>query len=246
MMNVPRETMSVSTYFDLEGLWFSDIFDQCNYPWEILSPEVRSTWFRKVLSPNISLVKRTPGGLVKEDTVLSVDKGEVRIAAGAILLGDDIQLFSGVDIESTALVAGPTILGAGTLVRHGAYIRGGVVTGEKAIIGHATEVKNSYMLDGAKAAHFAYVGDSVIGKNVNLGAGTKLSNLRMDHGEVIVKHGSHTISTKLRKFGAIVGDGVEIGCNAVLNPGVLLGKKTVVYPCVSVRSKAYSEGSKII
>lgn len=153
----------------------------------------------------------------------------------AYLMSDDVFIGEGVVIEPGAYIGGPTYLGPGTVVRHGAYIRGNVITGRNCLIGHDTEVKNAIMLNGAQAPHYNYVGDSVLGAKVNLGAGARLANFKLQGNEIIVRHGAEAIPTGLRKFGAILGDGVSIGCNVVCNPGTLLGPRCQVYPLVRVR-----------
>jgi bifunctional N-acetylglucosamine-1-phosphate-uridyltransferase/glucosamine-1-phosphate-acetyltransferase GlmU-like protein len=120
-------------------------------------------------------------------------------------------------------------------VRHGDYVRPYVLTGKRCVIGHSTEVKHSILLDGAQAPHFNYVGDSILGKGVNLGAGVICANFRLDHGEVIVEVEGKRFKTGLRKFGAILGDLSQIGCNSVLNPGVLLRKRTFSRACSSIQ-----------
>lgn len=148
-------------------------------------------------------------------------QGPVYIAPGAV-------------VEPTAYIKGPAYIGANSEVRHGAYIRGTVYVGQNCVVGHTTEVKGSCFFDGAKAGHFAYVGDSLLGRDVNLGAGTKLANLRLD-GKTIKYQDPQTgklIDSGLRKFGAILGDRAQTGCNAVLSPGTVLLPKTGVYPCV--------------
>lgn len=143
----------------------------------------------------------------------AVLEGPVAMAADAV-------------IGPHAHLQGPVWLGAGAQIGHGATVRGNVVVGPGAKIGHATEVKRSILLRGAKAPHFNYVGDSVLGAGVNLGAGVKLANFRADGGAISV--GGE--STGLRKLGAILGDEVSIGCNAVLNPGTVVGRSTLIYP----------------
>lgn len=143
---------------------------------------------------------------------------------GAYLIGDQIFIAEGAVVEPGAYIAGPAIIGAGTVVRHGAYIRGKVIAGRNCVIGHSTEVKNAIFFDDAKAGHFAYVGDSILGNRVNLGAGTKLANFKLRGTEIRVRHNDTVIPTGLRKFGAILGDDVSLGCNTVCNPGALLGK----------------------
>ena len=146
-----------------------------------------------------------------------------------------VWLHRTVEIDPTARIDSPCILGAGTKVRHGAFIRGNVLVGENCVIGNSTELKNSILFDGAKAPHFNYVGDSILGFNAHLGAGAITSNVRSDGGLVTVKCGEKRMDTGRRKVGAFVGDFAEIGCNSVLNPGTVIGKNTMVYPLSSVR-----------
>jgi NDP-sugar pyrophosphorylase family protein len=153
-------------------------------------------------------------------------EGASLIMAGVILDGGPLSLGKGVLIESGAFVKSPVILGDCTEVRQGAYLRGYCLAGKRCVIGHVTEVKHSIFLDDAKAGHFAYLGDSILGNQVNLGAGTKLANLRFTGGDVPVRTKEGLVSTGLRKFGAILGDHVQTGCNSVTNPGALLGKKS--------------------
>ncbi|NLI81274.1 MAG: hypothetical protein GX443_06245 [Deltaproteobacteria bacterium] len=148
-------------------------------------------------------------------------------------------------VEPGALIKGPTLIGANTEIRQGAYIRGKCVIGDGCVVGHTTEMKSSIMLNGAKAGHFAYIGDSILGNGTNLGAGTKLANLRIKPGTVRVKVEGVFIDSGLRKFGAVVGDGVEIGCNSVTNPGTLLGKSCMVFPLTLVPA-GYHEPHSII
>lgn len=136
-----------------------------------------------------------------------------------------------------AYVVGPCYIGPKAEVRHAAFIRGQVYVGAKAVVGHTTEVKGSIFFDNAKAGHFAYVGDSILGCNVNLGAGTKLANLKLANNEVKITNpftGSRQ-SSGLRKLGAILADDAQTGCNSVLSPGTILMKKVAVLPCVHYR-----------
>ncbi len=157
----------------------------------------------------------------------------VRAFPGVILQGD-VYISEGVTIEPTAMIQGPTYIGPGSEIRHGAYIRGTTYIGKNCVVGHTTEVKGSCFLDGAKAGHFAYVGDSLLGRDVNLGAGTKLANLRLKQDEVSYKdpHTGQRVPSGLRKFGAILGDRVQTGCNSVISPGSLLLPDTGIFPCV--------------
>ena len=167
------------------------------------------------------------------------------IMAGAVLCGRQIHLGKGVLVESGALIKGPTIIGDQTEVRQGAYIRGNCLIGKYCVVGHVTEVKHSIFLDGAKAGHFAYLGDSILGNQVNLGAGTKLANLRFIKGEVAISSPDGQIKTGLRKLGAILGDNVQTGCNSVTNPGTLIGKKSMVIPNTTVPSGYHGDNSLI-
>jgi len=158
-----------------------------------------------------------------------------QVMEGAHLLGDSIFIGADSVVEPGVVIKGPAYIGRNTQVRHGAYVRERVLVGDNCVVGHATEIKDSVMLDGAHAAHFAYVGDSILGNHVNLGAGTKLANLKLDGSNVIVSVGRDTYDSGLHKFGAIVGDRGQIGCNAVPNPGTLLAPDCIVYALASPR-----------
>ena len=135
-----------------------------------------------------------------------------------------ISIGKGTVIEPGAYIKGPCIIGENCTVRHGAYIRGDFIAGNNCVIGHDTEVKNCVMLNDARAGHFAYLGDTVVGNDVNLGAGTKCANLKLDGRPIIVHCEGTRIATGVKKFGAILGDGAQTGCNTVTNPGTLLEK----------------------
>jgi len=152
---------------------------------------------------------------------------------GAFVSGA-VYIAEGAVVEPTAMITGPCYIGPEVEVRHGAYIRGNVYAGKGAVIGHTSEIKGSVLLDGAKAAHFAYVGDSFLGQDVNLGAGTKLANLKLRGTEVkyTCPREAKRVASGLRKFGAVIGDRCETGCNAVLSPGTLLLPGTAVMPAM--------------
>lgn len=156
-----------------------------------------------------------------------------RVHPQAVIEGP-VYIAKNANVEASAYIQGPTYIGPGTEVRHGAYIRGNVYVGQACIVGHTTEVKGAVFLDGAKAGHFAYVGDSILGQNVNLGAGTKLANLKLKGDEVFFQDpiSGDRIRSGLRKFGALLGDYAQTGCNSVLSPGTLLLPHTAVLPCV--------------
>ena len=152
------------------------------------------------------------------------------IMAGAVIMGQKIQLGKGVLVESGALIKGPAVIGDHTEIRQGAYVRGYCLTGKRCVIGHTTEVKHSIFLNDAKAGHFAYLGDSILGNEANLGAGTKFANLRFLPGNVQVRTDTGVLDTGLRKLGAILGDRVQTGCNSVTNPGTLIGPDGILMP----------------
>lgn len=147
----------------------------------------------------------------------------------------------GTTIEHGAVVRGPTIIGKNCEIRKGAYLRGSVIIGDGCVIGNSTELKNAIILDKAQISHFNYVGDSVIGEGAHFAAGALTSNLKLDQKEIIVRGLKNSIPTGFKKFGAVVGDHCEIGCNVVLNPGSILGKGCVIYPGVSVRGEIAGE-----
>ena len=155
-----------------------------------------------------------------------------RIPPGVHLEGQ-VWLHPSVKLPAHATITGPVWIDAGTEIRPGAFIRGNVIAGEGCVLGHASEFKNCLLLDGVQAPHFNYVGDSVLGNGAHLGAGAICSNLRLDQAEVILRLPTGLVKTGLKKFGAILGDGAEVGCNAVLNPGTLLGPRALVTPCTA-------------
>jgi bifunctional N-acetylglucosamine-1-phosphate-uridyltransferase/glucosamine-1-phosphate-acetyltransferase GlmU-like protein len=257
-------------FFDLSAFSHRDMFEGCQNVWEALgnlSNELRSKLssnvlhvgcFGKPLPQTVVLWKgaiildgfEIVGGDVTKGTFL-VRIGGVEapdatvIHAGSVLWDDAIQLGPGAVVEPGALIKGPTIIGARTEVRQGAYIRGKCIIGDQCVVGHTTEMKSSVMLDGAKAGHFAYIGDSILGNGANLGAGTKLANLKIKEGSVKIRFGRETLDTGLRKFGAVIGDHTEIGCNTVTNPGTLLGQSCAVFPLTSVASGYYPSNSVV-
>ena len=141
-----------------------------------------------------------------------------------------VHIGEGSRVEPGAVIQGPVWIGDGCTVRAGAYLRGNVVTGDGCMLGNSCEFKNCLLFDGVAAPHFNYVGDSILGHKAHLGAGVILSNVRLDSGEVQVRQGDQRIGSGLLKFGAVVGDAVEVGCNSVINPGSLLGPGCVLYP----------------
>lgn len=211
-MNVMAcQTVGNAYFFDLSSYPHSVLFKASNFPWEALlqiSPYLQAQPLGEILgtiSPQAYLVK---------PELISIGVGTI--------------------VEPGAYIEGPCIIGNNCIVRHGAYIRGNLITGDRCVIGHDTEVKNSIFLNGVHAAHFAYVGDSILGHRVNLGAGVKLANLKLNHGVVSVQLEGERIATGLKKLGAIIGDDTQIGCNTVTNPGILIGQGVQCYPCMNM------------
>ena len=156
--------------------------------------------------------------------------------AGAVLMGEGIRIGEGVLVEPGALIKGPALIGDLSEIRQAAYLRGYCVIGRRCVVGHATEVKHSVFLDDAKAGHFAYLGDSILGCDVNLGAGTKCANLRFLPGNVMVGTESGRVDSGLRKLGAILGDRVQTGCNSVTSPGTVMGPDSLLLPNATAAS----------
>ncbi len=163
----------------------------------------------------------------------------IELPAGVHLLGSEIFIAEGCQIEPGAVIIGPAIIGPDVQIRAGAYIRQNVILSEGSLVGAHSEVKGAILFPGAKAPHQAYVGDSILGRDVNLGAGTILSNVKNVGREVTMRIGGTLVHTGLRKFGAILGDGAKTGCNTVLNPGVLLGPGSITYPNATLRGGFY-------
>ncbi len=202
----------VSSFFSLEGYRYASIWKECVQVWEAL--------FR--LEEYLS--KQLLGKIEVEvpSSVHLVDAERISIGKGTVL-------------EPGVYIQGPCAIGADCVVRQGAYLRGGVMTGDRCVIGHDTEVKHSILLNEVSAAHFNYVGDCILGNGVNLGAGVKCANVRLDRVPVHVVFKGKKISTGLKKMGAVIGDGAQIGCNAVTAPGALIGKKAHCYPCLHIQ-----------
>lgn len=204
--------LSHNAFFDLSEFAHRELFDGTLFVWEVLTQ----------IAPFLSQI---PLGII-----------EGKVDPRAYLVNPEtISIGKGSVVEAGAYIKGPCLIGKNCEVRHGAYIRGNLVTGDHCVIGHTTEIKNALFLNGAKAGHFAYIGDTILGNRVNLGAGVKCANLRLDEKNVQVVLQEKKIDSGLRKFGAILGDDVHIGCNAVLNPGTIMGKKSGAYPCLSIR-----------
>lgn len=163
----------------------------------------------------------------------SLPLGDIRveIPQGVFLENPEkISIGEGTKIEPGVFLKGPCFIGKGCTIGHGAYLREGTILSDYSEVGHASEVKNSLLFPFAKASHFVYLGDSIVGRKVNLGAGVKCANVRLDKKEIFVRFGGKKMGTGTHKMGAIIGDESQVGCNAVLSPGALLTKKTLLAP----------------
>lgn len=154
---------------------------------------------------------------------------------GTAYIGEQVFIGEGTVVEDGAMIKGPAIIGRDCRIRHSAYLREDVIIGDGCVVGNASELKNVLMFNHAQAPHFNYVGDSVLGHRAHLGAGVKISNIKLDRTNVTVEMDGQPFDTGLRKFGALLGDGSDIGCNAVLNPGSIVGPGAIIYPNVTWR-----------
>jgi len=255
-------------FFDLKEFQHKGLLESVEFVWEALSH--LKSYIKEILTPNVGslsgkMLSKTfvlwGGEVIKDDFEIKsgdASKGELKVYregrelegasvlyAGSIFFDDNVYIGEGTVVEPGALVKGPTLIGNNTEVRQGAYVRGDCLIGNRCVVGHTTEMKTSIMLDGAKAGHFAYIGDSILGNNANLGAGTKLANLKIIDMEIKLRIQGKTYKTGLRKLGAVLGDNVEMGCNSVSSPGTLLGKGSLVYPNVNVPGGFYPHHSII-
>ena len=201
------ELFQVSKYLDVEHTIAKYMFDPVENPWEVL--------------PSISIFIEQLGPM------LPSEEFEQR--------GSNVWISKSAVIAPTAYIGGPCIIDAGTEVRHCAFIRGSAIIGKNCVIGNSTEVKNSIIFDEVQIPHYNYVGDSILGFRSHLGAGAITSNVKNDKSTVEVNFALGKMDTKLRKFGAIVGDFSQIGCNSVLNPGTIIGRNCSIYPLSIVR-----------
>lgn len=158
---------------------------------------------------------------------------ESRKGSGALHIEGPVFIHPSVKLPHQGTIIGPVYIGAGTELRPGVFLRGNVIVGEDCILGHACEFKNVLLMDRVEVPHFNYVGDSILGNGAHLGAGVVLSNFRMDHAEVPVLLEGDRVPSGLGKLGAMLGDGAEVGCNAVLQPGTVLGKRSLVMPTLA-------------
>lgn len=152
-----------------------------------------------------------------------------------VKIGNNIWIHNNAKVSKSAEIVGPCIIDENAEIRHNAYIRGSVIIGKYCVLGNACKIKNSIMYDHSKAPHFNYIGDSILGYNCHLGAGSIISNLKGDQKNVVIKCNDYNIETNMKKVGAFLGDNVEVGCGSVLNPGTIISPNSNIYPLISVR-----------
>lgn len=202
-----REMLFARNLLDFDKTIAKPLFESVTYPWEV---------FDKITEFILMI-----GSTLPED---EYDK-----------IGDDIWVSKKATVAPTAYLHGPLIIGEGTEVRHCAFIRGTAIVGKGCVVGNSTELKGSILFDGVQCPHYNYIGDSILGYKSHTGAGVITSNLKSDKSLVTVAFEGAKLDTNRKKFGAIIGDNTEIGCNSVLNPGTVVGRNTNVYPLSMVR-----------
>jgi NDP-sugar pyrophosphorylase family protein len=205
-----RAMFSPGDLFDLNQTSHAELFDTCEYAWDALKK------LKSFISANLK----------------PENHGKLE---GHAFIGPQVFIGEGTVIEDGALIRGPAIIGRNCKIRHNAYIREDVIIGDDCVIGNSCEFKHSFLFNGAQVPHFNYVGDSILGHRAHLGAGVKISNVKLMPENVTVEKDGAPFDTGLRKFGALLGDFTDIGCNAVLNPGTIIGRGSVVYPNVCWR-----------
>ena len=189
----------------------------------------------KTLAAGLFSQKAFPHGILSEIRFFITSLGSSLSAERFERYSEDIWIAKSATIDSSAKIIGPCIIDERAEIRHSAFIRGSAIIGKEAVIGNSTEVKNALIFDGAHIPHFNYVGDSILGYRAHLGAGAITSNVKSDKSRVFVDYGNGRLDSGLYKLGAILGDGVEVGCNSVLNPGTVICRYSTVYPLSSVR-----------
>ena len=198
---------TIEKLLDLKETMAAELFEGKTYPWEVL-PEIKDF-------------------ILKLGKTLDPDEYEYREG--------DIWIAKSAKIAPTACINGPAIIGKDTEVRHCAFIRGNAIVGEDCVVGNSTELKNVVLFNCVQVPHYNYVGDAVLGYKSHMGAGSICSNVKSDKRLVVVQDGDEKIETGLKKFGAMLGDHVEVGCGSVLNPGTVIGRNSNIYPLSPVR-----------
>ena len=201
------EECKVYNLYNLEETIAKELLEEVTYPWEALA--------------------KINDYILEIGSKLDTEKYDK--------IGDDIWIAKTAKVMPTAYIHGPAIIGENAEIRHCAFIRGKVIVGEGAVVGNSTELKNVILFNKVQVPHYNYVGDSILGYKAHMGAGSITSNVKSDKKLVVVKNGEDRIETGIKKFGAMIGDEVEIGCGSVLNPGTIVGKNSNIYPLSSVR-----------
>lgn len=201
------EECKINNLYNLNETIAKEIFEGCTYPWDVL-PKIKDF-------------------IIKLGETLS-DEEYDRVS-------ENVWIAKSAKVAPTAYINGPAIIGKEAEVRHCAFIRGNAIVGEKAVVGNSTELKNVILFNNVQVPHYNYVGDSILGYKSHMGAGSITSNVKSDKKLVVVKNGDNKIETGLKKFGAMIGDNVEVGCGSILNPGSVIGKNTNIYPLSCVR-----------
>jgi NDP-sugar pyrophosphorylase family protein len=199
-----------SDLFDLGQTEHAAIFEGCEFAWDVLKK------IKAYVAANVRPELRNH-------------------CEGRAWIGERVFVGEGTVIEDGVMIKGPAIIGRNCQIRHNAYIRDDVIIGDNCVVGNSSEVKNSILFNYAQAPHFNYIGDSVLGYKAHIGAGVKISNLKLFNDIVVIEFDGKKIDTGLRKFGAMMGDRSEAGCNAVLSPGTVLGRDSLVYANVTWR-----------
>jgi NDP-sugar pyrophosphorylase family protein len=204
---INMECLEIKNLYNLDETIAGKLFEGVNYPWEVL-PKIGSF-------------------IMELGETLSLDEYDKK--------GDNVWIAKSAKVAATASINGPAIIGKDAEVRHCAFIRGNAIVGEGAVVGNSTELKNVVLFNKVQVPHYNYVGDSVLGYKAHMGAGSITSNVKSDKTLVSISVGGEKIETGLKKFGAMLGDNVEVGCNSVLNPGTVVGRESNVYPLSMVR-----------
>lgn len=191
-----------------------------------LSQTIAANLFEKVIYPWEILLNIKSFIILTGNNLLKTEYNQVK---------ENVWISKSAKISDSAHIDGPTIIDKETEIRHCAFVRGGAIIGKNCVVGNSVEIKNSILFNSVQVPHFNYVGDSILGYRAHLGAGVIISNLKSDKTEVKISFNSQKIDSKLKKFGAVVGDNSEIGCNTVLNPGTILGRNAMIYPQSMIR-----------
>lgn len=209
------EKLKAQNLFDFDQTIAKSLFESIIYPWEAL-PKIKE---------------------------FILEAGKTLPETEYDQIGEDIWVAKTASVAPTAYLHGPLIICANAEIRHCAFIRGSAIVGENAVVGNSTELKNSILFNNVQTPHYNYIGDSILGYKAHTGAGTITSNLKSDKSLVTVSYKGKKIETGVKKFGAMIGDGVEVGCNSVLNPGTVIGRYSNIYPLSMVRG--YIPGNSI-